>query len=54
VAGGRVAKRAKDDLEQQMGQKVVTGSNFLPPLKKPTRDIELTNQSFAKSKKSRP
>jgi DNA-damage-inducible protein D len=33
VAGGRVAKRAKDDLEQQTGQKVVTGSNFLPPPK---------------------
>lgn len=31
VAGGRVAKRAKDDLEQQTGQKVVTGANFLPP-----------------------
>ena len=31
VAGGRVAKRAKDDLEQQTGQAVVTGSNFLPP-----------------------
>ena len=30
VAGGRVAKRAKDDLEQQTGQRVVTGSNFLP------------------------
>ena len=40
VAGRRVAKRAKDDLEQQTGQKVVTGSNFLPPpkpkAKKPT------------------
>ena len=35
VAGGRVAKRAKDDLEQQTGQAVVTGSNFLPPVKKP-------------------
>jgi hypothetical protein len=34
VAGGRVAKRAKDDLEQQTGQAVVTGSNFLPPAKK--------------------
>ena len=33
VAGGRVAKRAKDDLEQQTGQKVVTGSNFLPQSK---------------------
>jgi hypothetical protein len=33
VAGGRVAKRAKEDLEQQTGQSVVTGSNFLPPPK---------------------
>jgi DNA-damage-inducible protein D len=33
VAGGRVAKRAKDDFEQQTGQAVVTGSNFLPPVK---------------------
>ena len=33
VAGGRVANRAKVDLEQQTGQKVVTGSNFLPPPK---------------------
>ena len=33
VAGGRVAKRAKDDLEQQTGQAVVTASNFLPPVK---------------------
>jgi DNA-damage-inducible protein D len=31
VAGGRVAKRAKEDLEQQTGQTVVTGANFLPP-----------------------
>jgi hypothetical protein len=37
VAGGRVAKRAKDDLEQQTGQKVVTGSNFLPPPKSQTK-----------------
>jgi DNA-damage-inducible protein D len=33
VAGGRVAKRAKDDLERQTGEAVVTGSNFLPPTK---------------------
>lgn len=32
VAGGRVAKRAKEDLEKQTGQKVVTGANFLPPV----------------------
>lgn len=42
IAGGRVAKRAKDDLEQQTGQAVVTRSNFLPPVKKladlPLRD----------------
>jgi hypothetical protein len=37
VAGGRVAKRAKDDLEQQTGQKVVTSSNFLPPPKLKTK-----------------
>jgi len=29
--GGRVAKRAKDDLEKRTGQKVVTGNNLLPP-----------------------
>lgn len=29
--GGRVAKRAKDDLEKRTGQKVVSGSHFLPP-----------------------
>ncbi|MDP2417251.1 MAG: BRO family protein [Hydrogenophaga sp.] len=31
LEGGRVAKRAKQDLENRTGQKVVTGSNFLPP-----------------------
>jgi hypothetical protein len=29
--GGRVAKRAKDDLEKRTGQKVVTGNHLLPP-----------------------
>lgn len=29
--GGRVAKRARDDLEKRTGQKAVTGSHFLPP-----------------------
>jgi hypothetical protein len=32
VAGGSVARRAKEDLEQLTSQKVVTGSNFLPPV----------------------
>lgn len=33
VEGGRVAKRAKQDLEKLTGQQVVTASNFLPPAK---------------------
>ena len=33
VKGGRVAKRAKDDLEQLTGQQVVSASNYLPPAK---------------------
>jgi hypothetical protein len=33
VEGGRVAKRAKEDLEQLTGQQVVSASNFLPPAK---------------------
>jgi DNA-damage-inducible protein D len=54
VAGGRVAKRAKDDLEQQTGQKVVTGSNFLPPPRKPAGVIGLSKSALAKPKKSKP
>ena len=50
VAGGRVAKRAKDDLEQQTGQKVVTGSNFLPPPKKPVRALALSKKALARPK----
>lgn len=50
VAGGRVAKRAKDDLELQTGQKVVTASNFLPPPKLPAVEIELTKKALAKPK----
>jgi DNA-damage-inducible protein D len=50
VAGGRVAKRAKDDLEQQTGQKVVTASNFLPPPKLAAAEIELTKKALAKPK----
>jgi len=29
VKGGKIAKRAKDDFEQETGQKVVSGDNFL-------------------------
>jgi hypothetical protein len=53
VAGGRVAKRAKDDLEQQTGQKVVTGSNFLPP-PKTIHAVALKNNASANPKKSKP
>lgn len=30
--GGAIAKRAKDDFEEQTGQKVITDTNFLPPV----------------------
>ncbi len=29
--GGKIAKRARFDLEAQTGKKIVTGENFLPP-----------------------
>lgn len=31
--GGRIAKKARRELEQKTGKKVVTGENFLPPSK---------------------
>ena len=31
--GGRIAKVARESLEQTTGQSVVTGANFLPPAK---------------------
>ncbi len=49
VAGGRVAKRAKEDLEQQTGQKVVTGANFLPP----TAEKEAQRVEPAKNRKAK-
>ncbi|HPO14640.1 MAG TPA: Bro-N domain-containing protein [Candidatus Hydrogenedentes bacterium] len=36
--GGRIAKRARLELEQKTGKSVVTGENFLPPAK-PRREI---------------
>ena len=35
--GGRIAKRARLELEQKTGKSVVTGENFLPPTKAPKR-----------------
>ena len=32
--GGRIAKNARMQLENQTGKKVVTGENFLPPANK--------------------
>ena len=29
--GGRIAKKARQELEQKTGRSVVTGENFLPP-----------------------
>lgn len=31
--GGNIAKKARVELEQKTGRKVVTGENFLPPQK---------------------
>ena len=31
--GGRIAKKARLDLEEKTGRKVVTGENYLPPPK---------------------
>ncbi|MGB7208504.1 MAG: hypothetical protein WBD27_07585 [Pyrinomonadaceae bacterium] len=31
--GGQIAKRARLELEEQTGKKVVTGENYLPPTK---------------------
>ena len=44
IAGGRVAKRAKEDLESLTGQPVVTGSNFLPPVKT-VKQIQIKKRS---------
>ena len=32
--GGSIARKAREELEELTGQKVVTGENFLPPQKK--------------------
>jgi DNA-damage-inducible protein D len=38
--GGAIAKRAKDDFENETGQKVITGDNFLPTPKKLIKKIK--------------
>jgi hypothetical protein len=35
--GGNISKRARLDLESKTGRKVVTGDNYLPPLKSSKR-----------------
>ncbi len=56
VEGGRVAKRAKEDLEQRTGQSVVTGSNFLPPAKQAPLKLPQppARKAAAKGKKEPP
>jgi DNA-damage-inducible protein D len=34
IKGGKIAKNARNELESKTGKKVVTGENFLPPVKK--------------------
>jgi len=40
--GGRIAKKARRELEQKTGKSVVTGENFLPPEKNNPRTARLT------------
>ena len=40
--GGKIAREAREKLELQTGQKVVTDNNFLPASKKP-KQIKKTN-----------
>ena len=54
VRGGRVAKRAKDDLEQQTGQRVVSGSNFLAPPKKVALVVKPMKKRTLKTKLGKP
>ena len=54
IAGGRIAKKARLELEQKTGRKVVTAENFLPPGKKTkilTKTKKITKKAAAKSKK---
>jgi len=37
--GGKIAKRARLELEEKTGKSVVTGENFLPP-QKPVKQIK--------------
>lgn len=37
TTGGRIARQARNQLEAQTGKSVVTGTNYLPPLKVPQR-----------------
>ncbi len=42
--GGKIAKRARLELEAQTGRKVVTGENYLPPSSK-ARKLRTTNHA---------
>lgn len=50
--GGRIAKRARLELEQKTGRKVVSGENFLPPKDEPKR-LESKKHPRQKKKKAK-
>lgn len=49
--GGRIAKRARLELEQKTGRKVVSGENFLPPNEVPKRVEDRSAERTRKKKK---
>jgi DNA-damage-inducible protein D len=53
VTGGRIAKRARLELEQKTGRKVVTNENFLPP-QKPLKELTTkTSKKIVVKKKAK-
>ncbi len=49
--GGRIAKRARLELEQKTGRKVVSGESFLPPKEEPKRLEDRPKKQKKKSQK---
>ncbi len=55
-AGGRIASRARSQLESQTGKSVVTGANYLPPgarMETTTVDASNVPKTHRKSSASR-
>lgn len=49
MVGGRIAKEARQQLEQQTGRSVITADNYLAPVSK--RGVELTKKKLVKKSK---